>query len=93
MATNASFGAKLAPTIGDWGRASAVSEDLAAFYAAITATAQEGLSASLSSSRAYEAAAEEMLQVVAALDDIDAASRVLAVDGDFELPPLVSPSS
>ena len=92
MATHASFGAKLAPTVGDWGRAAAVSEDLAGFYAAISATAQQGLSASLSSSPAYEAAAEEMLQVVAGLDDIDAASRALAVDGDFELPPLVAPS-
>lgn len=92
MATNASFGARLAPTVGDWSRASAVSEDLAEFYAAISATAQQGLSASLSSSRAYEAAAENMLKVVAGLDDIDAASRTLAASGDFELPPLV-PSS
>jgi hypothetical protein len=93
MATNASFGARLAPTVGEWSRASAVSEDLAAFYAAISSTAQQGLSASLSSSRAYEAAAEQMLQVVAGLDDIDAASRALAAGADFELPPLVAPSS
>lgn len=93
MATHASFGARLAPTVGEWGRASAVSEDLATFYAAIAATAQEGLSASLSSSRAYEAAAERMLQVVAGLDDIDAASRALAAGADFELPPLSAPSS
>jgi hypothetical protein len=93
MATHASFGARLAPTVGEWGRASAVSQDLATFYAAIAATAQQGLSASLSSSRAYEAAAERMLQVVAGLDDIDAASRALAAGADFELPPLIAPSS
>jgi hypothetical protein len=93
MATNASFGSRLAPTVGEWGRASAVSEDLATFYAAISATAQQGLSASLSSSRAYEAAAQRMLQVVAGLDDIDAASRALAAGADFELPPLIAPSS
>ena len=93
MATHASFGARLAPSVGEWDRASAVSEDLAAFYAAISATAQEGLSASLSSSRAYEAAAEEMLQVVAGLDEVDAASRALAAGADFELPPLSAPSS
>jgi hypothetical protein len=93
MATHASFGARLAPTVGEWGRASAVSEDLTAFYAAIAATAHQGLSASLSSSRAYEAAAERMLQVVAGLDDIDAASRALAAGADFELPPLIEPSS
>lgn len=92
MATHASFGSRLAPTVGDWGSASALSEDLAAFYAAISASAQQGLSASLSSSRAYEAAAEEMLQVVAGLDAIDAASRTLAASGDFELPPLTAPT-
>jgi hypothetical protein len=91
MATHASFGARLAPTVGEWGKASAVSDDLAAFYAAIAATAQHGLSASLSSTRAYEAAAEEMLQVVAGLDDIDSASRSLAAGADFELPPLTAP--
>ena len=39
--------------------------DFVAFYAAIAKTADEGLSSSLSSSRAYVAAAEEMLRVVA----------------------------
>lgn len=92
MATHASFGAKLAPTVGDWSRASTVSEELAAFYASISATAQQGLSASLSSSRAYEAAAEKMLTVVAGLDAIDAASRKLAAGADFELPPLTAPT-
>ena len=91
MATHASFGAKLAPTVGEWGSASAVSEDLAAFYAAIAATAEHGLSSSLSSTRAYEAAGQEMLQVVAGLDDIDAASRALAAGADFELPSLTAP--
>ena len=34
MAASASFGARVAPTVGDWDQASAVSEDLAGFYAA-----------------------------------------------------------
>jgi hypothetical protein len=65
MNTSAAFGARLAPTVGDWDRAGAVSDDLTAFYAAVGATAEEGLSASLRSSRAYVAAAEQMLKVVA----------------------------
>jgi hypothetical protein len=93
MAASASFGAKVAPTVGDWDQASAVSEDLVGFYAAIKATAEDGLASSLSSSRAYAAAAEEMLQVVAGLDAIDAASRTLAGSADIELPPLTEPSS
>ena len=92
MASNAAFGARLAPTVGEWDRASAVSRDLAAFYAGIAATAEHGLSASLSSSRAYEAAAEKMLEVVAGLDAIDAASRALAAQADVELPPLSAPA-
>ena len=46
----------------DWDQAESVSADLVAFYAAIAETADEGLSSSLSSSRAYVAAAEEMLR-------------------------------
>jgi hypothetical protein len=93
MATHAAFGVEVAPTVGEWDRATTVSKDLSAFYAAIAASAQHGLSASLSSSPAYVAAAKQMLQVVAGLDDIDAASRVLAADGGFELPPLSAPAS
>ena len=68
-----------------------MSADLAAFYAGVTATAEQGLSASLSNSRAYASAAERMLEVVAGLDEIDAASRTLAAGADLELPPLTAP--
>lgn len=93
LATSAAFGAKLAPTVGEWDQASAVSGDLATFYADISATAQQGLASSLKSSRAYVAAAEEMLKVLAGLDEIDAASRELGVSAGIELPPLTAPSS
>jgi hypothetical protein len=93
MAASASFGARVAPTVGDWDQASAVSEDLAGFYAAMKATAEEGLASSLSSHRAYAAAAQEMLKIVAGLGAIDAASRTLADSADIKLPPLTAPSS
>lgn len=92
LATTAAFGAKLAPTVGEWDRASAVSGDLATFYADIAATAQGGLASSLQSTRAYVAAAEEMLRVVAQLDQIDADSRELGVAAGIDLPPLTAPS-
>ena len=91
MNTSAAFGARLAPTVGDWDRAGAVSDDLAAFYAAVAATAEQGLSASLRSTRAYVTAAERMLDVVAGVEGIDAASRTLAASADLELPPLTAP--
>jgi hypothetical protein len=68
-----------------------VSDDLVTFYAAIAATAEQGLSASLRSSRAYSTAAEQMLDIVAGVEAIDAASRKLAASADLELPPLTAP--
>lgn len=93
MATTAAFGTSLAPTVGDWSKAGGVSRDLAAFYGAIAETAEEGLSSSLSSSRSYVTAGERMLEIVAGLDALDAASRALAATADLELPPLTTPSS
>jgi hypothetical protein len=92
LSSTASFGAGLAPTVGEWTQADVVSKDLAAFYAAITDTAEAGLSARLANTGAYVAAAEKMMEVVAGLDGIDAASRVLAASANLELPPLTVPS-
>ena len=89
LSSTAAFGAGLAPTVGEWDLASAVSKDLAVFYAAIAQTADEGLSVRLSNTGAYVAAAERMLMIVAGLDDVDAASRALAASADLELPPLI----
>ena len=91
MASTATVGQRLAPTVGRWDRAESVSADFVAFYAAIAKIADEGLSSSLSSSRAYVAAAEKMLRVVGGLDAIDAASRTLAASADVTLPPLTAP--
>jgi hypothetical protein len=91
MASTATVGQRLAPTVGAWDEAESVSADFVAFYAAIARTADEGLSSSLSSSRAYVAAAQDMLEVVAGLGAIDAASRTLAASADLNLPPLTAP--
>jgi hypothetical protein len=91
--STARFGARLAPTVGEWDQADIVARDLATFYAKIGGTAQEGLSGSLSSSRGFVTAANKMLAVVAGLDGIDAASRVLAASANIELPPISGPAS
>jgi len=91
LASTASFGARLAPTVGEWDQADAISSDLAAFYADISGAARDGLSSSLASHRAYVAAAQRMLRIVAGLDRIDAATRVVAAAGNLELPPLSKP--
>jgi hypothetical protein len=93
LATTASFGARLAGSVADWDEGVVVSQDLATFYAEISGAAEDGLSSSLANTRAYVAAGEQMLKVLAGLDAIDAASRALAASADLELPPLTKPSS
>lgn len=88
MASTSAFGLRLAPSVGEWAKADAVSRDLGTFYGDIGRTAQDALSASMSNDRAYVAAAEKMLAIVAGLDRIDTASRALAASADIELPPL-----
>jgi hypothetical protein len=89
LASTASFGDRLAPTVGDWSDGSTVAERLATFYAAVGRIAEEGLAASLQNSRAYVDAGERMLVVLGQLTDLDADSRALAASADLELPPLV----
>lgn len=93
MLSTSSFGARLAPTVGEWDKAGVVSTDLAAFYAEIASTAQDGLAASLSDRAAFVTAGKRMLTVVGGLDGIDSASRTLAASADIELPPLMLESN
>jgi hypothetical protein len=92
LASSAAFGARLAPSVGEWDKGTAVSKDLVGFYADIAGAANEGLSASLADSRSFIATAQQMLKIVAGLDGIDAASRTLAGSADIELPPLRAPT-
>ena len=92
LASSAAFGARLAPTVGEWDKGTAVSQDLVVFYAEIAGTANKGLSASLADSRSFISTAHQMLRILAGLDGIDAASRTLAGTADIELPPLEAPT-
>ena len=93
LASSAAFGARLAPTVGEWDKGAAVSDDLVGFYADIAGTANEGLAASLADSRSFVASAKQMLKVLGGLDGIDAASRALAGAANIDLPPLEAPAS
>ncbi len=89
LASTASFGNGLPPSIATWADGAAVSQGLATFYAAIGRVASDGLAASISNDRAYVLAGRQMLNVLSGLVDLDAASRGLAAGVGVELPPLV----
>ncbi|HYH91935.1 MAG TPA: hypothetical protein VD763_02160 [Candidatus Saccharimonadales bacterium] len=89
LSSDATFGSRLAPGVAAWGAASAVSTDLADFYAAIAATAKEGLSVSIQSTDSYIDAGQQMITVIAGLGEVDAASRRLAMTVDLDLPPVL----
>jgi hypothetical protein len=93
LSSDASFGARLTPSVAAWGAASTVSTDLAEFYASISASAKEGLASSIQNTDAYVKAARGMLSVVAGLGEVDAASRRLALTADLDLPPVTVPEA
>ena len=92
LSSDALFGARIAPTVGaGWTDAAGVSGQLVDFYAAVTASAKEGLAVSLQATDAYVDAGREMLTVVGGLTDLDAASRELAATAGVELPAVALP--
>jgi hypothetical protein len=72
---DAVVGLQLTPHIGAWSGGAALGADLRSFYLAIQETAAEGLSASIRNEAAYRAAAEEMTELLAGLDAMDAELR------------------
>jgi hypothetical protein len=92
LASTAAFGDRLAPNVAQWPDGAAVSESLAAFYAAVGRVAGEGLTASVRNDRAYADAGRKMIVILDQVTKLDAASRTLAASGELELPPLVPAS-
>jgi hypothetical protein len=88
LAATAAFGDRIAPTVADWPDARAISGGLVDFYAAVGATARDGLANSLTNGRAYATAGRAMIVVMDTLPAVDAAARSLAAAADTELPPL-----
>lgn len=93
LAASATFGDRIAPDLGDWSEASALSTGLTEFYAAIGLTAREGLANALSNTDAYIAAAQQMLTVLGGLTGLDAEARALAAQVDLDMPPATIPAA
>jgi hypothetical protein len=89
IASTASLGDGVAPTVAQWPEGAAVSRALVALYAAAGRVADDGLAASVKNDRAYINTAKQMRTVLARLTDLDASSRALALGAGIELPPLV----
>jgi hypothetical protein len=88
MNSNAAFGLDIAKRLATWDAATPLAADLTVLYEDVRATAREGLAASVRNSAAYEAAATEMLALVADLESLDADARALALTADVDLPSL-----
>ena len=93
LAGDATFGARIVPEVAGWDDATGVAAQLDTLYAAIAASAKDGLAVSLQSTAAYVRAGHDMVAVVAQLDDVDASSRELAHTAGAELPPVTLPTA
>ncbi len=91
LAATAAFGDRIAPDVADWADGTEVSGRLVAFYAAVGATAREGLASSLQNTGAYRRAGTAMLAVMADLSELDTDARALAATADVDLPALSAP--
>ncbi len=88
LVSDADLGTDLANRLEPWADADSLRSELSSFYESVSVTARDGLRAPLSDLRAYRSAATSMLDVVAELRELDAASRELAKTVPVELPPL-----
>jgi hypothetical protein len=88
IASTAATGVEVAGRLEVWDDAAALSAELASFYTELRDTARAGLANSLQNEPAYRRAAEDMLAILAQLEDLDAQARVLAIEAEIVLPPL-----
>jgi hypothetical protein len=86
LASDAAIGSDIATQLRTWDEGTALAADRAAFYAAVSAIAHDGLRASMSDKKSYRATARAMLNELKALAGLDAGSRALAVTAGIELP-------
>lgn len=91
LAADAALGVDLVGRLHTWAEATPVTRRLEDFYRAMAQTAHTALRASIRDAAAYRGSGAEMMTVLAALGDVDAASRTLATTVDLELPPVALP--
>jgi hypothetical protein len=85
IASNAQFGAEVAPRIGTWPAAGDLSLDLASFYESVRETARTGLGISLTSTQGYRQAANDMIRALRSLKGLQAAATKLAATANVQL--------
>jgi hypothetical protein len=83
---DAGVGLQLAERIAVWSGGRSASEELAAFYSAVQATAAEGLSASIHNEDAYRATGQKMVDLLAGVDAVDERVRDVADNAGVTLP-------
>jgi hypothetical protein len=88
IASNAQFGADLAPKIGTWQPGTELSTDLAAFYETVRETARTGLGSSLANSQGYRRAATDMIRTLRGLNALQSSAKELAATVSIALPAL-----
>lgn len=88
IASNAQFGAELAPRIGTWDAANDLSLDLATFYESVRETARDGLGISLTSNSGYRQAATDMIRTLRQLRSLQAAATELGGSANIPVPAL-----
>ena len=86
IASNAQFGADLAPRIGTWDAANDFSLDLGTFYESVRETARDGLGISLTSSQGYRQAANDMVRTLRQLPSLQSAASKLGATANIQLP-------
>jgi hypothetical protein len=89
---NSVIGLQLAESLNAWSGGTAVGGRMATFYAAIQATAAEGLGASIRNDPAYRRAAVAMVALLAGMGPIDNEAQRLAATAGMNPPATVSPA-
>ena len=93
LAADAALGVDLVGRLHTWEAAEPVTQRLEDFYRTMAQTAHLALRASVTDASAYRTSGTQMMTVLAALGDVDAASRSLATSVDLELPPVALPGA
>ena len=86
IAADAASGADIVTRIVFWKEAAELKAELQAFYASVRSTAREGLAASVNNPKAYQAAARQMLVVLAGVSAVDAQTQEVAGRSGVSVP-------
>lgn len=92
MSADAVMGLQLASHIGAWSGGKDLGSELTAFYSSVQETAASGLSAFTSNDKAYRAAGERMVALLAGLPALDLRVHDVATQAGVVFVPLESPA-